>query len=553
LVLVVAVFLAAASILVSLSLKPTFQTPALLIGVLILLICIARTISVVTKAAPAASETNTVSEAFYDLKITYHRDSIVREEATGGGIAKLGEHYLLVTGDGQFHRVDWDSETGRLKLEKLLYRVPFNREEFIRDTAKRNDIATAFFRTGGIVAQESRTGFRLFVSHHYWNREKECTTIRVSMAVGSYLTFAARDSSISWETIFESNPCMKFKKISHPFAGHIMGGRLALLNPDKLVLALGDQGFDGLSASVDLVQDATASYGKTILIELDTRVASIYSAGHRNPQGLHVDRQGNIWSTEHGPRGGDELNLILEGRNYGWPIVTYGTGYGKRSWPLNPMQGRHEGFERPVYVWMPSIGISNFIRYQGELFKLWQDDLLVSSLGGKSLWRVRLDEGRVIFAERIPIGQRIRDIIEGPRGRLFLWTEASFDAPTEGMVVTVEPSSESTNERKGEAKSNPKRGEMLFGRCAECHSLDSGNIHGIGPNLKGVYGRRIAAAKGYAYSAAFRQLTGTWTAENLDGFLANPQSFSPGSLMRSGAVADPIERAELIEYLKSQR
>ena len=118
------------------------------------------------------------------------------------------------------------------------------------------------------------------------------------------------------------------------------------------------------------------------------------------------------------PGAGDELNLIHKGKNYGWPVVTYGANYTQATWPLNARQGKHEGYERPLYAWVPSIGISAIASIKSPLFHLWKDDLLVSSLADKALWRVRVEQGRIIFAERIPIGERIRDVIEDPSGRL---------------------------------------------------------------------------------------------------------------------------------------
>lgn len=80
---------------------------------------------------------------------------------------------------------------------------------------------------------------------------------------------------------------------------------------------------------------------------------------------------GTLWSTEHGPRGGDEINVLEEGEHYGWPMVTYGTRYGNQDWPANPNQGRHLGYQAPVYAFVPSIGISNLIQIENELFPYW--------------------------------------------------------------------------------------------------------------------------------------------------------------------------------------
>ena len=193
-----------------------------------------------------------------------------------------------------------------------------------------------------------------------------------------------------------------------------VGGRMFLRDPDTLILTLGDHDFAGVESQQILAQDPEASYGKILLLHLAEGRAEVLSMGHRNPQGLFVDRLGQVWETEHGPQGGDELNLIIQGANYGWPLVTYGTDYGAVAWVLSHDQGQHEGYDKPVFAWVPSIGVSNLVRLQGVGFPLWKDDLLVGSLHGKSLFRIRLDNHRVVFAEPIEIGERVRDLIEGP-------------------------------------------------------------------------------------------------------------------------------------------
>ena len=124
------------------------------------------------------------------------------------------------------------------------------------------------------------------------------------------------------------------------------------------------------------------------------------------------DNDNNIWATDHGPQGGDELNLIKKGQNYGWPQVTYGINHGNREWPLNKEQGTHDDFVKPVFAWVPSIAISNLIRLDKTTkFPLWGGDLLIGSLRGKSLLRVRMgDENNVAYIETIRIGHRIRDL-----------------------------------------------------------------------------------------------------------------------------------------------
>jgi cytochrome c2 len=553
-VLIISLVVISAFTVLSLSLKTTLQKPALyMASTLIVLIFLAGLADRMRPEQPAVLvvKNKLIRTNFYNLIARYHHNFVL-EEATGGAISKFGDRYLLATGDGQLHVLSWDPEKKKLESRKLALQVPLNRDEFVRDAAQHTKkVGTGSFRTADILVQDFGDDFRLFASHHHWNSEKQCFTVRVSAISGRYSDFVASEESQTWQTVYESDPCLGFKNKADPFAGYQVGGKLVLLDNHRLLLAIGDHQFDGVLASKILSQDKTGSYGKTILINLDTHAASIYSMGHRNPEGLDVDPSGTIWLAEHGPKGGDELNIILKDKNYGWPLVTYGTAYTQPIWPLNAKQGRHEGFERPVYAWIPSIGISAVVKLKGSLFKIWKDDLLVSSLADQSIWRVRVVKGRTIFAERIEIGERIRDILEDANGRLILWTEASFEAPTQTTIVIVEPPED--NYKAMEGLNSVERGELLFARCDGCHKLEDGTVHGIGPDLKGIFQRRIAAAKGYNYSEALKGFSGRWTEENLDAFLTNPRRFIPGTSMQVEGVPDPTERGSLIEYLKGRK
>jgi aldose sugar dehydrogenase len=150
----------------------------------------------------------------------------------------------------------------------------------------------------------------------------------------------------------------------------------------------------------------------------------IYSYGHRNVQGLVFDGQtGRLWAHEHGPRGGDELNLVLPGRNYGWPLATFGVDYsGAR---ISPYTSR-PGMEDPRVDWTPSIAPSGMTHYTGAQFPDWQGDLLVTALVAREVRRVTLDGERVTGQESLfsEIGQRLRDIKTGPEGALYVLTDS---------------------------------------------------------------------------------------------------------------------------------
>ncbi len=179
------------------------------------------------------------------------------------------------------------------------------------------------------------------------------------------------------------------------------------------------------------VQDLTRPNGKIHRLHDDGRVPadnpfvktkdaipSIWSYGHRNPQGLAMDsRDGSIYSTEHGPRGGDELNLIKPGANYGWPVITYGMNYDGT--PMVSITEK-EGMEKPVTYWVPSIAVCGLDFYTGDKFPKWKNDLLVGALAQQEVRRLRIVDNKVVSQEIIlkNIG-RVRDVAMGPDGLIY--------------------------------------------------------------------------------------------------------------------------------------
>lgn len=148
----------------------------------------------------------------------------------------------------------------------------------------------------------------------------------------------------------------------------------------------------------------------------------IWSYGHRSPQGLAIDPEtGAIWEGEHGPQGGDEVNLVRSGRNYGWPVVGYGVNYGPGS-PIHDTQQR-DGMEQPHYFWVPSIATSGLMVYRGDAFPGWKGDIFVGGLAGQQLARLDMDGETVLGEETLLQGSRVRDVREGPDGYIYLATE----------------------------------------------------------------------------------------------------------------------------------
>jgi aldose sugar dehydrogenase len=221
------------------------------------------------------------------------------------------------------------------------------------------------------------------------------------------------------------------------------GGRMAFLSDGTFALTIGE-GFEYREKAQDLSTDL----GKIVRLNDDGSVPQdnpfvgqssvrpeIYTWGHRNPQGLIFDAQsGRLYETEHGPRGGDELNIIVAHRNYGWPVITYGMDYSGAY--VSPYTQR-PGLEQPVIYWTPSIAPSGLAMYRGDKFPAWRGDLFVGALAFKHLRRVHLDEhGNVVDQEELlnDLHWRIRDVRAAPDGYLYVCTDE-----TDGRVLRLEP------------------------------------------------------------------------------------------------------------------
>jgi glucose/arabinose dehydrogenase len=224
------------------------------------------------------------------------------------------------------------------------------------------------------------------------------------------------------EVIFRQTPKVNSK--------HHFGSRLVFARDGTLFVTLGERNSERQSA-----QDLGTHIGKIVRITKEGKAPAdnpfvgregalpeIWSLGHRNVQGatLHP-ATGQLWVHEHGPRGGDEINLPRAGRNYGWPVITFGREY---HGPAIGEGTAKPGMEQPVHYWVPSIAPSGMVFYGGELMPAWKGQLFVGALAAKQVARLDIDDdGKVKSEERIPIGERVRDVREGPDGALYLLTD----------------------------------------------------------------------------------------------------------------------------------
>ena len=233
------------------------------------------------------------------------------------------------------------------------------------------------------------------------------------------------------EVIFRQVP-----KVSGP---NHFGSRLAFAPDGKLFIGLGER------FKFDPAQDLSSTLGKVVRINPDGTVPKdnpfvgrdgvrpeIWSSGHRNIQGAAIDpRSGKLWVHEFGPRGGDEINLPEPGKNYGWPLVSWGRHYDGRDIPDPPTRPDLAG---SVHYWNPVVSPSGMVFYQGDRFPAWKGSILMGGLSSQALLRVAVDGERVTDEERLPLGVRIRDVAEGPDGAVYLFTDESA-----GKILRLTP------------------------------------------------------------------------------------------------------------------
>jgi glucose/arabinose dehydrogenase len=226
------------------------------------------------------------------------------------------------------------------------------------------------------------------------------------------------------------------------------GGRLAFL-PDGTLLVTTGEGAEyredaqrlssTLGKVVRLKDDGTIPADNPFVARADADPA-VWTYGHRNPQGLVVDpATGDVWSTEHGPRGGDEINRIVRGANYGWPIATHGLDYtGGRISPFET----YPGVTEPLSWWTPSIGVGGVTIYRGALFPEWDGDLLAGAMGHQHLQRIEQEDGKVVARHRLLDDRkaRFRQLEVGPDGAVYALIDAVDNRAKSGQLLRIVPS-----------------------------------------------------------------------------------------------------------------
>ncbi len=481
----------------------------------------------------------TIETIFVSLDVTPLTEPVPKDRpGSGGALTSVDDLLMLMTHSGQFYDVTGDT------AQILSIAPPDNGWDAMLAFQEANPDYTwgnYFFRYNDVDYYDGQ----LFVSFTEWVADQDC--YRTTIAAAPYSeTIATTD----WRKVFSTTPCLAPKTQGRAIDGHMSGGRFRIDRTGTILLASGDYAVDGTYAPVALAQDPDQQYGKVLAIDPATGQAVTLSQGHSNMQGITQDSDGRLWVVEHGRRGGDELNLIRAGADYGWPKVSLGTRYNRLPLADTLAYGRHPRFEAPIFAWLPSVAISALTQIQ-DFHPAWDGDLLAGTLAGQMLIRIRIRDGRVLFAERIDLGQRIR-YVHQHGDAITLWTDqrqvlklrvGAFDASQQFAEAKIDDLALSDKQKTAT--------RLALAQCSECHALGAISSDSA-PALGTVFGRDIAATA-FDYSDALRAQSGTWTRDRLSAYLDAPETVAPGTLMPNPEIQDPAIRDALIDLLQALR
>ncbi|MEM8636050.1 MAG: PQQ-dependent sugar dehydrogenase [Pseudomonadota bacterium] len=485
----------------------------------------------------------------------------VSRSVKGGGIEAYGDGLVYVSSIGVIGYLD----LGTGKISYLDDRVPMDYERVRNDVLFDKPLfQLRYFRVQDIMIRSDQLGQDwLYVSHHVMapGDEDICQTIhKIELEQTPDGISLGQDG---WHHVYTLRQCVNMPDLNWHFIGDQAGGRMVPESPSTFLYSTGTYMLSLQPGGVEMIRSDSSDFGKILEIDSETNTASIYARGVRNPQGLVRTASGDLWETEHGPRGGDEINLLERGVDYGWPLVTYGLDYGPKDWPFSTDQGRHEGFTKPIHAFSVSVAPSELVEVaaESELVR-WRGDLLMGSLRAQSLFRMRIENGRLMTMEQMEFGERMRDLTWLENGWLAILTGSSKIILIRSPAPTIEDTTpepltiagySAVNEIESRLAASLRQGswgrELFAKNCATCHNLSSEPAPG--PRLDGIIGARIAREADYSYSAALEAASGRWTRAKLGAFLRNPEELYSGTAMPSFDFGKYEYRA-LADYLETR-
>jgi cytochrome c2 len=459
--------------------------------------------------------------------ISLPRDFAVK----GGAIIPVGDDLILMDRLGNFFRVR-DRKVDSLQLPKLRNGM---REYLLRSEGALQVDENSMRALAIAFDAESN---KLFASFTRFENRRCNRHVIASLNV----TPATYLSNSQWEDVYSSQ-C-----VDPSYQSENAGGALLVLGR-KLYFSVGYPetiGYPGervpgselYRKSIPNTFDPESSFGKIFSIDLVDKVLQLISVGHRNVTGLAATADSKLFGVENGPQGGDELNEITPGANYGWPIATFGTNYFRYDFkPSRTYRVADVKLTEPIFAFVPDVAPSS-LAVVTHFNQRWRGDLLVGSLIGQTIFRLHLGgRGNVVFSEPIWIGHRVRGIAE-MGSQFVLLTDDSLLA-----YISVDQAKLALN-IKG---TGWYVGGVLV-PCVKCHSFEHSNPFSMAPSLADVVDRRIGTDTFGKYSDAMRHADGKWTRERLVRFLQNPQSVVPGTRMPSPGL-DEVQANYVVEAL----
>ncbi len=342
---------------------------------------------------------------------TYEIDTLVSDLESPWSMAFLPDGNMLIT-----------EKTGKLKhfdpKTKAVKEVKGLPEIYVRGQGGLFDLA--------LHPDYDNNGW-IYISHAYSEGEDEGNTALMRAKLKG-------DELVEQEVLFKGTPLRD--------SGPHFGGRIVFDQDGYLYLSIGERGSREDAQNPENVLGTVLRFNDNGSIPADnpfvndkSKRPEIFSYGHRNPQGMAMNpASGEIWEHEHGPQGGDEINIVRKGNNYGWPVISYGINYDGTT--FTDVREK-EGMQQPIWYYVPSIAPCGMDFYTGDKFQNWQGDLFVGSLKFRYVERLELDGDKVISSEKLleDIG-RVRTVREGPDGNMYVVVEAP------GMIVRMSPASE---------------------------------------------------------------------------------------------------------------
>lgn len=276
----------------------------------------------------------------------------------------------------------------------------------IKATERLNDSRFAITDIG--ILAESATRADLLISFPTYNRAKDCVSVHLYRYT---LNLASKISLTRGKLWFKSNPCVPVSAVQHA------AGRLAVIDKKSAYLTIGDLGY----SEIDNV-NRRGDLGSVFKVSATTREK--ISTGHRNQQGILLIGK-DLYTSEHGPRGGDELNIIEKGVDYGWPAVTYGEPYSSGDYVRPKETGSHDGYRKPLTYWVPSVAPTELVQLNGSQWGSWAGQIVMGTLREESLIFIELlDPKKVGKLTTHPVNERIRDLEIGAQGEMIATTDS---------------------------------------------------------------------------------------------------------------------------------